>query len=223
MKQSLTKAWAGMTGAAAMFLFAASAHATVVATNTTYGIFNDDPYGTRPLTVTTHGTIQDVNITIDFAKCDTPGTNSSGACAGLGNSFNNEIIFRLVSPNGDVVSLVEEGTYTNGTRPGIGRIQVTFDDEAAAPVGPVLAPGTYRPVTPLSAFDGLDMYGTWNLYIENTDYGDPLEFFGASLDITYTACGGGGTPPGEVPEPASLAIVGLGLAGMAALRRRKHS
>jgi hypothetical protein len=219
MKRFLTKTLTGLAGATAVALCASSAHATVVATNTTYGMFNDDPSGTRALTVSSHGTIQDLNITIDFAKCDAPGTNASGACAGIGRPFNNEIIFRLVGPNGQQVSLVEAGTYTGTTLgPGLGRTQVTFDDEAATRVGPVLAPGTYRPVDSLSVFDGMDMFGTFSLYIENAGFGDPLEFFGASLDITSADV----PPPHNVPEPATIGVLGLGLAGMAALRRRKR-
>ena len=58
MKHSLTKTLSGIAGAAVLLICAASAQASVVATNTTYGIFNDDPFGTRPLTVSTHGIVQ---------------------------------------------------------------------------------------------------------------------------------------------------------------------
>jgi hypothetical protein len=217
MKRFLSKTLTGIAGAGIILVCAANAHATVVATNTTYGMFNDNPSGMRALAVASHGTIQDLNITVDFAKCDAPGTSPNGTCAGIGRPFNNEIIFRLIGPDGRQVSLVEANTYSGATPgPGLGRIQITFDDEAAARVGRVLAPGTFQPVQPLSAFDGMDMFGTFNLYIENADFGDPLEFFGASLDITST-------PIHTVPEPASAGIVGLGLVGMAALRRRKRA
>jgi hypothetical protein len=199
--------------AAALVLCSLGAHASVVATNTDYAKFSTVLTATRPLAVTAHGTIRDVDLTVDFAKCDDPGTNASGQCAGIGKPFNNEIVFRLQGPDGQWVSLVERNTYTSATPgPGLGRIQLTFDDEAATRAGGVLAPGSFQPLQPLSAFDGKDLFGTWNLFLQDTGAGDPLEFFGATLDIDYDSS--------QVPEPATAAIIGLGLAGMAALRRR---
>ncbi|SHG96371.1 PEP-CTERM sorting domain-containing protein [Massilia sp. CF038] len=46
--------------------------------------------------------------------------------------------------------------------------------------------------------------------------GGPFDFNDLSFSFTNTA-----TTPGQVPEPASMLLMGLGLAGIAAARRRK--
>lgn len=197
----------------------AQAQATVVSTNSVGGIF-DGSSGTRTLSVTTHGTIQDLNLTIDFAKCDNNGADgplldANNRCIGRGNAFDSEIVFSLTGPNGQPVSLVQQGTFSNGNTPGLGRIQLTFDDEAATAAGGKMRAGSYAPVQPLSVFDGLDMFGTWTLFVQDTRRGDPLQYFGAALDITSATVE-------QVPEPGTVAIVGLGLIGMGALRRRRQ-
>lgn len=202
-------------------LVAAGAHvqATVVASNSDGAIF-DGSSGNRTLTVTTHGTIQDLNLTVEFAKCDNNGASgplldANNQCIGRGNSFDSEIVFSLTGPNGQPVSLVQKNTFSNGNTPGLGRIQLTFDDEASTAAGGKMHAGSYAPVQSLSVFDGLDMFGTWTLFAQDTRRGDPLQYFGAWLDITTG-------PVAEVPEPATVAIVGLGLIGMGALRRRRQ-
>ena len=206
--------WIKSVLVAAMMIAGGAAQATVVATDAGYVNF-DGNTGIRTLNVTAHGTILDANLSIEFSKCDDPAMGPLGsACIGTGNSNNNEIVFRLISPNGTVVNLADAGTYT-GSRPGAGRVLVTFDDEAALPVGGPAAAGTFRPVGALSAFDGMDMFGTWGLFIQDLRTGDPLEYFSSSLDITFDA---GVTGPAPVPEPASLAIVGLGLLAIRAVR-----
>jgi hypothetical protein len=200
---------------AALVLSGAAAQATVVATDTGY-VNYDGISGTRTLNVTGHGSVQDVNLSIEFSKCDDPAIGPLGtACVGTGSSTNSEIIFRLISPDGTSIDLVNEGTYS-GSRPGVGRVKVTFDDEAVEAVGGAVHPGSFRPLGSLAAFDGKDMFGAWSLYIEDTFDGDPLEYFSSSLDITFDGPG-----PAPVPEPASLAILGLGLLGMGSVRRAR--
>lgn len=204
----------------AIFLFTvfacAGASATVVATNTTYGVI-DGSETTRLLNVTARGTILDVNIAIEFSKCDDPPIGPSGnACRGGGSPAENEFNLILIAPNGERVTLVESfDTYTvGGSGTGVGRVLVTFDDEAAAAAGPRVAAGSFRPEQMLSAFDGMDLYGPWTLFLQDEFPGDPLEFFSASLDITYA--------PKPVPEPATLAMLGLGLGLMGMRARRKR-
>ena len=184
------------------------AQAAIVSdTNSTFGSF-DASSGTRTFNLVGNSII-DVNISIDFAKCDDPVLNAtSTACIGGGFSFNREIEFILQSPTGTLVNLVLQDTY-DGQTPGA-RVVVDFDDEAGAPVGgAVLLSGAFRPVGLLSAFDGENATGVWTLRIRDTVGLDPLTFFSATLNV-------------EIPEPGSLALAGLALAGLGlgAARRR---
>jgi hypothetical protein len=192
----------------------ASASAAVVATNTTYGVI-DGSEATRALNVTARGTIRDVNIGIEFSKCDDPPIGPAGTrCLGSGVPFESEFDLVLIAPNGQQVMLAESyNTYTAGTT-GTGRVAVAFDDEAANAAGPRIQAGSFRPEQALSLFDGMDLFGSWTLYLQDFARGDPLEFFSASLDIDYE--------PAPVPEPATLAMLGLGLGlmGMRAARKR---
>ena len=200
---------------AALSLAACSAfaHATVVATNSTYGVF-DGSSGTRILSVGTHGIIDDLNLSITFAKCDDPGIGPNGtACIGGGSSFDREIAFVLTGPDGTSVRLVDFFTYI-GQTPGVGRVTIHFDDQADAAVGGVLGAGTFRPVGSLAAFNGLDVFGDFVLSIADASREDPLEFFSASLDVTSH------DRTGTVPEPSGSMLLGLGLAGMACWRKR---
>jgi hypothetical protein len=184
-----------------------SAQATLLtATDATFGAF-DSSSGTRSLVIGGAGSVGDVNLTIDFSKCDDQvGVN----CGGGGYSFNREIVFRLTSPGGTTVNLVNQDTYT-GQTPGA-RIVLTLDDEAFSGVGgSVLQSGSFQPVSALSAFDGQNAQGAWTLFIQDTVGADPLYYFSSTLDIQTR---------NNVPEPMTLALMGIGLAGVAASRKK---
>ena len=206
MKHS--KSLVALSIAAALGFAASTAQADQVYsfTNLTAGFF-DASSGTRTFNVSGLPTdVKDVNITISYSKCDGEGANDSPAgCVQQGFSFNSEIVFSLTH-GATTVNLVNAGTYT-GQEPGAA-VVVTFDEDSNTAVGgALLQGGSVNPVGNLDNFVGQDPNGLWTLNIADTVGADQLGFYSATLEIT-------------VPEPASLALLGLGLAGLGFSRRR---
>jgi hypothetical protein len=102
-------------------------------------------------------------------------------------------------------------SWFGAARSGIGRVSVSFDDEASAALGTQVQAGSFRPGGSLATFDGKDMFGDWSLFIRDNNNRAPLSYFSSRLEISTVAA---------VPEPATAAIFGLGMLGIGAARRR---
>ena len=147
------------------------------------------------LNVGSHIFITDVNVLINS----------------ITHTFDNDLDIFLISPFGTQVELSTDngGGNDNFTN-------TVFDDAAATSITAGAAPftGSFRPEGLLSAFNGQDAFGTWTLRVTDDAGLDVGSLNSWGLDIEGRT---------TVPEPSSLAILGIGLAGLATMRRKQRA
>jgi subtilisin-like proprotein convertase family protein len=120
--------------------------------------------------------------------------------------------------DGDLVLTLSHGGTTvllsnrNGGSGGADYADTLFDDSALVAInaGFAYAPytGSFRPEQALAAFNGQEIFGDWTLSVTDMEAGDSGVINNWSLAA-------------EVPEPASLALFGLGMMGLCGMRRRR--
>lgn len=169
--------------------------------------------------------ITGLTFTVDFSKCG-DSVASSGCTGGSSNPYANEIGFALRSPFGTIISLIENNgdnelfetgnydTFISGSS-NLSHIVTTFSDTGAA-LGSLPASGTFAPEGSLAAFNGESGIGAWTFFYEDDVGSDPLGIHSITLNIETS-----GPDTGTVPEPGTLAIFGLGLAGLGFSRKKR--
>lgn len=184
---------AALALASALSLVTGAANAAIVtSTNVPVGIC-DLCNVSSTLNFGSHLTLNDLNVRVT-----------------LTHSWDSDLWITLISPTGTSVVL-------SANRGGSGNnfSNTLFDDEAAVTIAAGSAPfnGSFRPDGLLSAFDGQDAFGIWTLRISDQAGADSGSLNSWGLELTGVT--------NNVPEPTSLALSALALAGLAAARRRR--
>jgi len=154
------------------------------------------------------GNIFDLDFRIDGTSCSTAAGSTT---VGLDHTFVNDLQIGLISPSpGPTNVLMIKRTDAGGNN----FCQTVLDDETANPSiqSATTAPftGTFKPNLALSAFDGLNANGTWNLSATDFFAADTGNIRAFSLIITPATCT---TTPCGLTCPANITVPSAGPGG----------
>lgn len=182
---------------------------TIASSNVPKSIPDNQPAGiTSTLNFSGIGNITDVNLILgSVVHTSVPDLHielwsPSGLHVTLIKAFTeNGILVGLGTPDNFTNTVLDDQAPTNlrnGAQPYTGSFNVDHASVGAAP---------------LSAFNGLNATGIWTLFISDLATADVGTLQAWSLQITGNAT--------AVAEPVSMALLGVGLLGLAAVRRRR--
>lgn len=152
----------------------------------------DNTTVTAPLTVTQTGRVGKIVFSFDGSAC-TAGTGAT--TVGLDHTFVGDLRIALIDPDGTTVTIINQaGGALNA---GQNFCQTVLDDSATASIQGVTAAqnpftGTWKPNSPLAAFNGHTINGTWTLRVSDLATGDTGNIRAWSLKIVPVTCA---TPP----------------------------
>ena len=152
------------------------------------------------------GTISDLDFKFGGTTC----TTAAGATTvGLDHTWVGDLVVTLKSPQGTVVTLIDQaGGPSNDGR---NFCNTTFDDESAGvSIQNVTAAGapyqaSFKPASPLSAFDGQNPNGTWTLNVSDRGPEDIGRVRRFSLVITQSCSTTASAQPLEAGGADALA------------------
>ena len=149
-----------------------------------------------PINVTDVGAVADVNVKVR-----------------LNHTFDGDLVLRLIAPDGTSVALANNrggggDNFGTGANDCSG-VSTVFDDSAPIAIGAGTAPfaGSFRPDSPLSAFNGKGLNGVWILRISDTGAIDVGTVGCVTLEIArqrFACCGVPGTPELQAAPPATI-------------------
>lgn len=130
-----------------------------------------------------------IKVSITWRKRSTGGINDCGTVGDVGKPWYDEVSFKIKSPDGTIISLLNSNTYATGTVP-LGTLTTIFEDGGTAlTVGSLPSNGTFAPIQSLYALNGLNPNGTWTLIAEDAAAIDPLCV--ESFSVTVLTSGSG--------------------------------
>ena len=122
------------------------------------------------------GVVTDLNVQID-----------------IDHTWNADLVITLISPDGTRLEMI------NGQGGSDDNFNLTWlDDEAAMSITEGSAPfeGTFRPLSPLASYDGIDPNGLWSLEVADTYALDGGSLNAWTLSFEMSDAGGGGESGG---------------------------